>query len=95
MTAALPWKLYREGSMKDTNHKVKQNWKPFRQLIKKARLPYGKILLCVLASLLVAQLNLMFPDYTEQITSGDFSTRTIVLTIIVVAVGAVTLCMMF
>ncbi len=74
--------------MKDTNHKVKQNWKPFRQLIKKARLPYGKILLCVIASLLVAQLNLMFPDYTEQITSGDFSTRTIVLTIIVLIGGA-------
>ncbi len=74
--------------MKKTKQKVRQTWKPFKQLIKKTKLPYGGILLCVAASLLVAQLNLLFPSYTEQITSGDFSTRIIVLTIAVLIAGA-------
>jgi hypothetical protein len=63
---------------KDKPKKVRQDWKPFRQLVKKTKLPYGWILWCVAASLLVAELNLLFPSYTEQITSGDFSTKIIV-----------------
>ena len=74
--------------MKDAKPKVRQNWKPFRALVKKTRLPYGRILLCVAASLLVAQLNLMFPSYTEQIMEGDFSTSIIVATIAVLIAGA-------
>ena len=68
--------------------KVRQDWKPFRALIRKTKLPYGRILLCVAASLLVAQLNLMFPSYTEQITAGDFSTEIIVATIVVLIASA-------
>lgn len=74
---------------KDKPKKVRQDWKPFRQLIKKTKLPYGWILWCVAASLLVAELNLLFPSYTEQITSGDFSTKIIVLTIAVLFGGAI------
>ena len=74
--------------MDDTKSKTKQDWKPFKQLIKTTKLPYGWILLCVVASLLVAELNLLFPSYTEQIASGDFSTKIIVLTIVVLIAGA-------
>jgi ATP-binding cassette, subfamily B, bacterial AbcA/BmrA len=74
--------------MKHKNEKVRQNWKPFRELIRKTKLPYFKILLCVAASLLVAQLNLMFPSYTEQITAGNFSTGIIIATIAVLIGGA-------
>ena len=69
--------------MKDVNKKVKQDWKPFRALVKETKLPYGRILLCVAASLLVAELNLLFPSYTEQIMSGDFSAGLIIATIAV------------
>ncbi len=74
--------------MKRKKQKVRQNWKPFWALIRKTKLPYGRILLCVAASLLVAQLNLMFPSYTEQITAGDFSTGIIIATIAVLIAGA-------
>ena len=74
--------------MKNKTQKVRQDWKPFKQLIKKTKLPYGWIILCVVASLLVAQLNLMFPSYTEQIASGDFSTGIIIATIAVLIGGA-------
>ncbi len=74
--------------MKRKKQKVRQDWKPFRALIRKTKLPYGRILLCVAASLLVAQLNLMFPSYTEQITAGNFSTGIIVATIAVLIAGA-------
>ena len=69
--------------------KVRQSWKPFIQLIKKTKLPYGWIVVCILASLAVAQLNLMFPSYTEQITSGDFSAGIIIATIAVLIGGAI------
>ena len=68
--------------------KAKQAWKPFAQLIKKTKLPYGRILLCVAASLLVAELNLLFPSYTEQIMGGDFSAGIIIATIAVLIGGA-------
>ena len=68
--------------------RVKQKWKPFLRFTAKTKLPYVGIIGCVLASLLVAQLNLMFPDYTEQITSGDFGTKIIILTIAVLIGGA-------
>jgi ATP-binding cassette, subfamily B, bacterial AbcA/BmrA len=68
--------------------KVRQTWRPLGQLIKKTKLPYVGILLCVAASLLVAQLNLMFPSYTEQIMAGDFTTRIITATIAVLIAGA-------
>ena len=74
--------------MKAKEKKVRQNWKPFRALIRKTKLPYFRILACVLASLLIAQLNLMFPSYTEQIMSGDFSTGIIIATIAVLIGGA-------
>ena len=74
--------------MKKGKQKVRQTWKPLGQLIKKTKLPYVGILLCVAASLLVAQLNLMFPSYTEQIMAGDFSTGIIVATIAVLIAGA-------
>ena len=74
--------------MKDVNKKVKQDWKPFRALVKETKLPYGRILLCVVASLLVAGLNLLFPSYTEQIMSGDFSAGLIIATIAVLIGGA-------
>ena len=72
-----------------TNKVRKQKWHPFKVLIKDARLPYVKILLCVAAGLGVSQLNLMLPSYTEQITAGDFSARIIILTILVLFGGAV------
>ena len=74
--------------MKKKEQKVRQDWKPFRKLVQKTKLPYGRILLCVAAALLVAQLNLMFPSYTEQIMEGDFSTEIIVATILVLIGGA-------
>ena len=74
--------------MKKEKQKVRQDWKPFWALIRKTKLPYGRILLCVAASLLVAQLNLMFPSYTEQITAGNFSTKIIIATIAVLIGGA-------
>ena len=74
--------------MKDKKQKVRQSWKPFRELVRKTKLPYWRILLCVAASLLVAQLNLMFPSYTEQIMSGDFSAGIIIATIAVLIGGA-------
>jgi ATP-binding cassette, subfamily B, bacterial AbcA/BmrA len=74
--------------MKKGKQKVRQTWKPLGQLIKKTKLPYIGILLCVAASLLVAQLNLMFPSYTEQIMAGDFSTGIIIATIAVLIAGA-------
>ena len=73
--------------MKD-KQKTRQVWKPFRQLIRKTKLPYGRILLCIAASLLVAELNLLFPSYTEQIMAGDFSAKIIVATIAVLIGGA-------
>ena len=74
--------------MKKGKQKVRQTWKPLGRLIRKTKLPYGGILLCVAASLLVAQLNLMFPSYTEQIMAGDFSTGIVVATIAVLIAGA-------
>ena len=74
--------------MKKEKQKVRQTWKPLGQLIKKTKLPYGGIVLCIAASLLVAQLNLMFPSYTEQIMAGDFDTVIIVVTIAVLIAGA-------
>ena len=71
-----------------TDKKIKQDWKPFKALIKQTKLPYGWILLCIAASLLVAELNVLFPDYTEQITSGDFSAKIIIVTIAVLLGGA-------
>ncbi len=71
-----------------TDKKIKQDWKPFKKLIKQTKLPYGWILLCIAASLLVAELNVLFPDYTEQITSGDFSAKIIIVTIAVLLGGA-------
>lgn len=66
----------------------KQDWKPFLRLVRQTKLPYGWILLCIASSLLVAQLNLMFPSYTEQISAGDFSTKIIVATLAVLIAGA-------
>ena len=74
--------------MKNENQRVRQNWQPFRALIRKTRLPYGRIILCVAASLLVAELNLLFPSYTEQIMAGDFSAGIIIATIAVLIGGA-------
>jgi ATP-binding cassette, subfamily B, bacterial AbcA/BmrA len=71
-----------------TDKKIKQDWKPFKALINQTKLPYGWILLCIAASLLVAELNVLFPDYTEQITSGDFSVKIIIVTIAVLLGGA-------
>ena len=67
----------------------KQDWHSFRTLIKDTKLPYGRILLCIVAGLGVSQLNLMFPSYTEQIMGGDFSARIIVATILVLFGGAI------
>lgn len=68
--------------------KVRQTWKPFLELVKKTKLPYVRVLFCVAAALIVAELNLLFPSYTEEIMAGDFSTKTIILTILVLIGGA-------
>lgn len=73
---------------KKSKTRIHQNWKPFRLLIKKTKLPYGWILLCITSSLLVAQLNLMFPSYTEKITEGNFSPKIVIATIAVLIGGA-------
>ena len=72
----------------DSKKNKRQSWGPFFKLIKKTKLPYLWILACIAASLLVAQLNLMFPSYTEKITAGDFSTGIIIATIAVLFGGA-------
>ncbi len=65
-----------------------QNWKQFRMLIKKTKLPYGWILLCIASSLLVAELNLLLPSYTEKITDGNISAGIVIATIAVLMGGA-------
>ncbi len=67
----------------------KQDWRPFKTLIRDTRLPYIKILICVITGLGVSQLNLMLPSYTEQITAGDFSARIIAATVLVLFGGAI------
>jgi len=63
-------------------------WKPFFKLLIQARLPYFWIILATAVSLGGAQLNLLFPQYAQQITSGNISTPVIAGSIAIVIAQA-------
>lgn len=52
----------------------KQPWAPFFHLLKSVKLPWLLIILCVLLQLTQGYLTLLFPQYTERIYAGEFTT---------------------
>ncbi|NEZ73899.1 ABC transporter ATP-binding protein [Clostridium botulinum] len=59
-------------------------WKPFFKLIAKVKLPYLWIILSIISALGQTKLSLLFPQYTQKITSGDISRPTIIIAAAVV-----------
>lgn len=49
-------------------------WKPFIRLFKTLKLPWFWIILNFAIAMSMAYLGLLFPDYTQRLYSGDFST---------------------
>lgn len=49
-------------------------WKPFARLFKTLKLPWFWIILNFVVAMSMAYLGLLFPDYTQRLYSGDFST---------------------
>lgn len=54
-------------------------WKPFLRMLGRARLPWGWVIITFVMAIVNSELYLLFPDYTERITGGDFSRRTVTL----------------
>lgn len=64
-------------------------WKPFFQMLIKAKLPWGWVIVTFILSMGGSALQLLFPDYTEQIVNGDLGAQTIALFILVLLGTAV------
>lgn len=62
----------------------KQSWKPFFQLIRSVKLPWILIIVCTVIQLTQSYLTLLFPQYTEEIYAGNFSSQLAVTAVLVV-----------
>ncbi len=71
--------------------KVKKDnvWIPFFQMLKKAKLPWIWVIITFALSLGGSALQLMFPDYTEQVIGGDVSRGTVTIFVLVMIATAV------
>lgn len=65
-------------------------WTTFFLLFRKAKLPWGWLILTLAISFGYSYVYLMFPDYTEQVINGDVSGETI-RTFVVVILGSMVL----
>lgn len=64
-------------------------WKPFLKMLWKARLPWLWVLITFALSVGGSALQLLFPDYTEQVIGGDLSRNTILIFVGVMVATAV------
>lgn len=78
-------KQKRTGNVKSGNN----IWKQFICLLWNAKLPWLWVILTFLLSTGYSALQLMFPDYTEQIIGGDLSRKTIIAFVAVMLAIAV------
>lgn len=62
----------------------RQAWKPFLHLIKNVKLPWTLIGIATLINLFGSTLTLLFPQYTEKIYAGEFTSQLAVTAVLVV-----------
>jgi ATP-binding cassette, subfamily B, bacterial AbcA/BmrA len=63
-------------------------WKPFLKMLWKAKLPWIWVIITFALSMGGSALQLMFPDYTEQVIGGDLSRNTIIIFVVVMIATA-------
>ncbi len=61
-----------------------QPWKPFLNLVKSVKLPWVLIIISVIISLSQSSLAMLFPQYTEQIYAGNFTTQLAITAMLVI-----------
>ncbi len=75
--------------------KKKNEWKNLFNLLKKAKLPYGWIIFAFLLPMASSIINIIFPQYIQQLMEGNMSDEVVlgatVLMLIYVIFGGLTL----